>query len=141
MTPDSLVANNSTAQTLPANTPVVFTDNIASSGDSISHTEGDAEIYINQQGGYLLYYDGTVSGPEGASYPLTVTTSVYLNGAAVSGSSTTTTLTAAGVNAGVNGYAVIGVGPSVTLPAEVVIQADIDNVTWTYVEAIVGKTV
>ena len=141
MTPDSLVTNNSSSQTVAANTPVVFTDNIASTGTSITHTEGDAEISLSEQGVYLLYYDGNISGPVGAAYPLTVTVAAYQDGAQVSGSSVSVTLTAAGVNTPVNGYAFIRVGTATVLPSEIVVQADADNITWSYVEAVIGKSV
>ena len=139
--PDTLVTTNADAQTLNENDPVSFATNETVQGESISHVENSSELVLNQAGVYTLYYNGLLTGSEGAAYPLQISVAVYQNGVRLPQTAAQATLTAAGETRGVAGNGTIRVSTGTgTLPSTLVVRNESDNTTWDYAEVIIGKT-
>lgn len=142
-TPSNLVTNTSAQQTVAANTPIVFNRNVAVVGSDITHTEDTAQIALQTQGLYLLYYDGTISALEieGTTYPINATIAVYQDGRLLPASSTTVQINQADTPVEINGYATIRVGTTSPTPSIITIRANTNFIIWNYVETVVGKTI
>ncbi|MDO4546119.1 MAG: hypothetical protein Q4C25_08175, partial [Bacillota bacterium] len=140
LTPDTLVTTNSATQTLTANAPVTFASNAETQGDSIAHTENTANITLNEEGLYILYYNGQITGSGTATYPLTATVAVYQDGNRINDSSTSARLNSSGQQRRVSGDTAIrvSVGAS-SVPSTITLRNETNNITWNYAEIIVGK--
>lgn len=96
---------------------------------------------LNEEGLYMIYYNGVVTGAAGAAYPLTATFAVYQDGDVIPASRYSVTLTAAGTQAGVRGDATVRVSAGPTArPSTIRVVNETAGVTWNYAEIIVGKS-
>ena len=70
---------------------LIFNDNPLISGNSITHTAGSPDVFINTDGVYQATFHGTVSVDTGTSIPGSIDVQMNLNGAPVSGATATHT--------------------------------------------------
>ena len=82
-----LAAYSIPSQGLASDAPITFDQNALSYGTDISHTAGSGTFTVNTPGVYLATFHGVISSASEDSFPVTLVTSLLLNGSIVPGAS------------------------------------------------------
>ena len=84
--PEFLTVYSTPAKPGASGNPLIFDRTASSNGTAITHTDGTADVIIQQTGYYDVSFHGTVSPARGVDFPLSILVYLEQNGADVPGS-------------------------------------------------------